>query len=64
MAANSDAFARAIVLDYWQVLMGEKPRPKEQAEFEKLWKNLKTTHQYGVERMLHELIDTEAYGVP
>ncbi len=64
VAANSDAFARAIVLDYWQALMGEKPRPKEQAEFEKLWKNLKTTHQYGVERMLHELIDTEAYGVP
>ncbi|MEM7679186.1 MAG: hypothetical protein AAF449_24675, partial [Myxococcota bacterium] len=64
VAANSDAFARALTLDYWRHLMGESPRPTELNEFETLWRDLMMTHNYGVERMLHDLIDTEAYGVP
>lgn len=64
VAANSDAFARSLVLDYWRYLLGEAPRPTEQAEFDRLWRDFRSTHQYGVERMLHDLIMTEAYGVP
>ncbi len=64
VAADSDQFAQATVLDYWRHLLGEPPRPTEMAEFEQLWTSFKSDHQYGVERMLHDLIMTEAYGVP
>lgn len=64
VAADSEAFARATVLDYWKLFMGEAPRPEERAEFDTLWTELMTTHEYRVERMLHALIETEAYGVP
>ncbi len=64
VAANDDAFAKALVLDYWKLLFGEAPRPDEAAEFAELWGRLMTVHAYGVERMLHDLVATEAYGVP
>lgn len=64
VAANSEAFARAVVLDYWKLLMGEPPRPSEMAQFDKLWHDLMTVHEYRVERMLAALIQTEAYGTP
>lgn len=64
VAANSDQFAKATVLDYWQLLLGEPPRPTEQEAFDRLWRNLETEHDYSVERMLRELVTTEAYGVP
>ncbi len=64
VAAESDAFVRASVLDYWTLLLGEPPRPTEQAEYAKLAEDLRGKHAYGIERMLHDLIDTEAYGVP
>jgi hypothetical protein len=62
---NSDAFAANLVKDYWKVLVGSEPKsPKEQAEFTKLWKDFKSTHNYSVEDMLRDLIKTEAYSVP
>ena len=64
VAANSEAFARATVLDYWKLLMGGVPRPDESAEFDELWRAFMNEHGYGVDRMLHHLITTEAYGVP
>ncbi len=64
VAANSDAFARKLVLDYWQLLIGEPPRPSEMGEFNQLWQDFKTTHKYSVEAMLKALVRTEAYGVP
>ncbi|MCK6549458.1 hypothetical protein L6R52_26700 [Myxococcota bacterium] len=64
VAANSDQFARATVMDYWKLLLGAAPRASEEAEFNKLWTDLRTVHGYSVERMLHALIKTEAYGVP
>lgn len=64
VAADSDAFAKALVMDYWMLLMGEAPRPTEQAEYDGLWRAFKNEHNYSVERMLHDLIETEAYGVP
>jgi hypothetical protein len=64
VAANSDEFASATVMDYWRLLIGREPRASEAAEVEALWRELKSTHNYSVEKMLHALIKTEAYGVP
>jgi hypothetical protein len=64
VAANSDEFAQATTRDYWRLLMGEAPRASEVAEFDGLWRALKTEHTYSVEAMLHDMIETEAYGVP
>lgn len=64
VAAGSEAFARATVLDYWRLVFGDDPRPLQQAEFDRLWRDFMSVHQYGVERMLHALIKTEAYRVP
>ena len=64
VAANSDYFAKATVGDYWKLLLGHNPNDREQGEFEQLWRDLRGRHNYGVEKMLHDLIDTEAYGVP
>ncbi|MCK6519667.1 hypothetical protein L6R46_31985, partial [Myxococcota bacterium] len=64
VAANSEAFRRATVLDYWKLLLGEAPRATEQAEFSRLVRDLGGDHGYSVELMLHDLIDMEAYGAP
>lgn len=64
VAANSDAFARATVGDYWELLMGEAPRPDESAEFDRIWSDFRNEQGYSVQDMLHSLINTEAYGVP
>lgn len=64
VAANSEAFAKATVSDYWEALLGEPPRATEQAEYAQLVEDLMGTHEYRVERMLHDFIDTEAYGAP
>lgn len=64
VAAQSDAFARASVTDYWKFLMGHAPTPEEQAEFVPLWQAFKTTHTWRIKPMLHQLIRTEAYGAP
>ena len=63
VAANSDEFAAAVASDYWQLMIGHAPNAEEIAEFEQLWRDLRGDHAYSVERMLHSLIDTEAYGV-
>ena len=62
IAANSDDFAIAAVSDYWRLFVGRDPLTTEQEEFEMLWRALKDDHGYSIERMLHDLIDTEAYG--
>ena len=64
VAANSDAFLRATVTDYWKLLMGHPPQPGENVEFVATWQALKSTHNYRVKPMLHDLIRTEAYGAP
>ncbi|MCB9743620.1 MAG: hypothetical protein H6741_32740 [Alphaproteobacteria bacterium] len=64
VAAESEAFRRATVRDYWRLLMREDPRPSEQAEFGALVQGFGEANAYSVEAMLHDLIDTEAYGAP
>lgn len=64
VAADSDAFAVSSVLDYWKLTMGGPPAPEQNAELVKLWQDFKGPMNYGVERMLHALVKTEAYGAP
>lgn len=64
VAANSEPFARKVVLDYWRLLVGEDPQPGDEAEFATLAQRLSSEHEYRVERMLRDLIATEAYGAP
>lgn len=64
VAADSEAFARATVLDYWRLFLGTDPTPAQQATFERLWRDFMTTHDHRVERMLRALVKTEAYRVP
>jgi hypothetical protein len=64
VAANSEPFARKLVLDYWRLLVGEDPRPDDEPELARLVQRLSTEHEYRVERMLADLIATEAYGAP
>lgn len=64
VAANSEAFRRATVRDYWRMLLREDPRPAEQADFGALVEGLGGRHGWSVDAMLHELIETEAYGAP
>jgi hypothetical protein len=62
VAANSEAFRRATVLDYWELLLDEPPRVDEQAELAALIGDL--GRHWNVETMLHDFIDTEAFGAP
>ena len=62
VASNSDYFAQNVVRDYWTLVLGAPPGPADQAEFEALWRDLMTENAYRVEAMLHDLVDTEAYG--
>ncbi len=64
VASSSDEFAAATVMDYWHLLMGAAPEANQQEAYKTLWQDLKGKNNYSVERMLHDLIDTEAYGVP
>ncbi len=64
VAADSEAFRRATVRDYWRLLLGEDPRATEQAEFGRLVADFGGKHDHQVEKMLHAFIDTEAYGAP
>jgi hypothetical protein len=68
VAADSDPFAQKVVFDYWKVLVGREPdaQPADQAEYSRLWRSLKAKdgYNYRVEKMLHGLILTNAYGRP
>ena len=64
VAAETEEFARAVVEDYWMLLIGTRPVLAEATELEGLWRGLMNEHRYQVEKMLHALIRTEAYGAP
>ncbi len=64
VAANSDAFAISSLTDYWKFLFGRSPNAAEQKEFVEIWKKFKTTHNWRVQKMLHDVVKSEAYGVP
>lgn len=64
VGADSDAFAISTTTDYWKLLVGHAPRPEENAEFVATWQRFKTTDQYRVQKLLHDIVKTEAYGAP
>ena len=64
VAANSDAFADQLVTMWWTELVGRAPRPDEGEIVRALSDELRFVHGYSVERMLHDLVLTEAYGAP
>lgn len=66
VAADSPEFARNVVRDYWKLLIGREPQPRDQREYGALWRGLMDPkiYNYRVEKMLRGLILTEAYGKP
>ena len=64
VAANSEAFAKKIVTDYWTLIFAQPPTPAQQPEVVKLTQDLMGKHAYSVQAMLHDLVFTEAYRVP
>ena len=64
VGANSDAFAVATTRDYWKLLIGHTPQPQENTEFVATWQRFKTMNQYRVQKLLHDIVRTEAYGAP
>jgi len=67
VAANSDEFYQAVTEDYWKLFVGSPPTPEKPAAFEEytaLWQSLRDDDGHQVTKMLHRLIDTEAYGAP
>ncbi len=64
VAANSDDFAKTVVLDFFKLLKGREPNKDELTAYDQLWQDLKGKHNYGVEAMLHDFIKTEVYGAP
>ncbi|HJL41470.1 MAG TPA: hypothetical protein RMG48_09210 [Myxococcales bacterium LLY-WYZ-16_1] len=61
VAANSEAFAAKVVEDYWVLLFERPPRGDEVPVAAQLAEDLRTRYDHRVERMLHGLVDTEAY---
>ncbi len=64
VAADSEEFAENTVRDFWKLLVGHEPLPNETEEFSGLWRRFREVHGHNIETMLHELIETEAYGAP
>jgi hypothetical protein len=62
-AANSDEFKRNLVDMFWGQALGHGPLPGDNGEFKTLWAGL-PAQQYSVDEMLHDFIDTDAFGAP
>ncbi len=64
VATDSDAFAISTATDYWKLLVGHPPKPDENTEFVATWKRFRGEHQYRVQKLLQDIVKTEAYGAP
>lgn len=45
VAANSEPFARKLVLDYWRLLVGDDPQPGDEPEFARLVQRVDEVHR-------------------
>lgn len=59
---NSDQFASNLVKDYWRAVIGHDPTEAEQDEFRQVWQRFKNVHSFKVDDMMHDLINTMAFG--
>jgi hypothetical protein len=64
VATQSEAFARSRVSDYWTVFFHRKPSSKDSKLFNELIKNLMGKHNYSLDAMLEELVQSLEYGMP
>jgi hypothetical protein len=62
-AAASDLFKRNHTLTFFRHAVGRDPLPDEEAELQALWRSM-DEDGYETPRLLHRLIDTNAFGVP
>lgn len=62
-AVKTDAFARNLGAMFFTHGVGEDPGPAHQAEFEALWRSL-DGDGFSANRLIHRVIDTDAFGVP
>lgn len=61
--ANSPEFQRTLAATFFEYAVGHEPQPDEVVEFEALWTSM-PADGYSANRLLHRLIDTEAFGAP
>lgn len=61
--ANSREFQRNLAEMFFVYAIGHQPGPDELAEFDAIWTAM-PSDGYSANRLLHRLIDTDAFGVP
>jgi hypothetical protein len=63
VASESDEFKRNMAAMFFTHALGHEPRPDEQAEFVALWRAL-PGDGWSANRLIHRLVDTQAFGAP
>jgi hypothetical protein len=63
VASESDQFLRNLAEMFFRHALGRMPLPAEQAEFVALWRSL-PEHGYSANQLIHQLVDTLAFGRP
>jgi hypothetical protein len=61
--ADSREFQRHLALTFFVYTIGHEPLPDELDEFEAVWTTM-PTDGYSANRLLHRLVDTDAFGIP
>jgi hypothetical protein len=63
VAAESDMFKRNMAELFFEHALTRKPGPPDQREFKLMWQAL-PEDGYSANRLIHRLVDTQAFGVP
>lgn len=63
VASESDEFKRNIAAMFFKHALGREPEGDEQAEFLTLWQSL-PADGWSANRLIHRLVDTQAFGAP
>jgi hypothetical protein len=61
--AGSPEFQRNLTHMFWMYAVGHEPEPDEHADFDALWTSM-PGDGWSANRLLHRLIDTDAFGAP
>lgn len=62
-ASDSDLFKRNLASMFFEHALGHGPQPGDNTQFAALWQSL-PEDGYSANRLLHRLVDTDAFGVP
>ncbi len=63
VAANSDEFKRNLALMFFRAAVGRDPGPDDQDQLAALW-NAMPEDNYSANKLIHRIVDTDAFGVP